>query len=221
MTVLLGMINHWPEFVNASKTIHRTGFRIKWNLQTVKRNSNTINNKSITSGQKSCFDCFGKCWHRKDKVKTTGIGIRLEIGYNLLIPVILYRWEKNIGIYYNESIGKPIWDYRWAGMYYVTISTGKRALYFGDIVDKEMILSKNRDDCLYILVSYSGTFWIYTSGYLSNHAWSYLWIDRNCMQHPYRIRIPNCLHFISPLWCSGTTGLIFIKNHWFSLSIVS
>jgi REP element-mobilizing transposase RayT len=36
----------------------------------------------------------------------------------------------------------PNWDYSWAGMYYVTICTGVWKLYFGEIVNKEMILSE-------------------------------------------------------------------------------
>jgi len=38
---------------------------------------------------------------------------------------------------------KRNWDYSWAGLYYITIiCTGGRALYFGDIVGEEMVLSK-------------------------------------------------------------------------------
>ena len=34
------------------------------------------------------------------------------------------------------------WDYSWRGKYYVTICTGGRECYFGDVIDKQMVLSE-------------------------------------------------------------------------------
>jgi hypothetical protein len=33
------------------------------------------------------------------------------------------------------------WDYRWDGAYFITICTDKRQHFFGEIVDKKMVLS--------------------------------------------------------------------------------
>ncbi len=49
--------------------------------------------------------------------------------------------EKFKGIYRIEPARKPNWDYSLDGMYYVTICTGGRELYFGDVVNGQMIFS--------------------------------------------------------------------------------
>ncbi len=49
--------------------------------------------------------------------------------------------EKFKDIYRIEPARKPNWDYSWDGMYYVTICTGGRELYFGDVVNGQMIFS--------------------------------------------------------------------------------
>ena len=50
--------------------------------------------------------------------------------------------EKFRGKYRIESARMPNWDYGWRGYYFVTICTKGRACYFGEIVDKQMILSE-------------------------------------------------------------------------------
>ncbi|WP_372645217.1 transposase [Ancylomarina sp.] len=49
--------------------------------------------------------------------------------------------EKYKGRYRIESARLKNWDYASSGLYFVTICTANRELYFGDIVNGEMILS--------------------------------------------------------------------------------
>ena len=44
-------------------------------------------------------------------------------------------------VYRIESARRPNWDYSWDGVYFVTICTGGRGMYFGDIINGQMIFS--------------------------------------------------------------------------------
>lgn len=41
-----------------------------------------------------------------------------------------------------ESARLPGWDYSWDGLYFVTICSKNRECYFGNVVDRKMVLSK-------------------------------------------------------------------------------
>lgn len=50
--------------------------------------------------------------------------------------------DKFKGIYRNQSIRLSNWDYGWNGMYYVTICTGGRECYFGNVIKGKMFHSR-------------------------------------------------------------------------------
>lgn len=44
--------------------------------------------------------------------------------------------------HHRRSLRLPSWDYRWAGAYFVTLTTHEREMLFGEIVDGELMPSK-------------------------------------------------------------------------------